>query len=277
MINQGPVVFLARGMLAPAGLPDAAAFAARSGRDVQMILRMPPRTEHVIFQKRIEMLRESLPDDLRQTPITGVHPKELHPTLHELAGAEGGLLALVPMRRGNPFRAVMPNDFERLLLDASLPVLALPPNGTLGPVRKILFPADFSPRSTAAFEQTIELCERADAELHLLHVFGPDRLLPSEQDLQRRQAAATPRELLAIDQEHLRSLGASASERGLRVVTATAEGRAHSAILRYIRAQQIDLVVMATHGPRTSEDILLGTTTTRVILASPVGVIGIQA
>ncbi len=274
---NGTFFFITNSFHTPVGLSSVAALATHLGNELQIYLKMPPRTEAIIFKKRIEILQESLPEDLGPIPITGVHSKEFAPTLNELAKQGGALLALVPTRRGNPIRAFSNNDYERLLIEGSLPVLALPRDGKLGLIKKVLFPADLSPRSEAALQQTIDLCKRLDAELHLLHIYGTDGLLPSERDMQKRRAATSPRELFELDQNQLKELAARATDQGITTVIATAEGRAHTAILNYIRTQQINLAIMASHGPRNSEDILLGTTTARVILHSNVPVIGVPA
>jgi nucleotide-binding universal stress UspA family protein len=276
-LNDGPILFMTGDLRASKVMPALATFAHTTGRGLEILLRMPARTEPVIFKKRIEMHRESLPDELKQIPLKGLHPNEIAPALQTYASNGGGIIALNPIRRGNPGRMVFNNDYERLLIDGPLPVLVLPRSGALGSIKRVLFPADLSPRSEAAFDQTIAFCQQVGAELHLLHVYGPDGLLPSEQDREQRLAAPTPRALFQIDQDAMRRLIQRASEADLTVTSANAEGRAHTQILAYSAAQQIDLVVMATHGPRSADDILWGTTTHRVILAGTVAVIGIQA
>jgi nucleotide-binding universal stress UspA family protein len=82
---------------------------------------------------------------------------------------------------------------------------------------------------------------------------------------------------MLIDKEQLRALAARAISQGVRTRIHTAEGRAHAQILAYAAANAIDLIVMASHGPRTSEDILLGSTTVRVIERAPVAVLAMRA
>jgi nucleotide-binding universal stress UspA family protein len=137
----------------------------------------------------------------------------------------------------------------------------------------VLFPADLAPRSEQLFDEAVALCARLGAELHLLHVFGPDRLLPSEVDAARRAAAQTPRELYDIDKEQLQSLADRAAAVGVAAVAGRAEGRAHQQILAYTRTSPIDLIIMATHGPRTTSDILFGTTTASVMRKATVPVL----
>lgn len=188
-----------------------------------------------------------------------------------------GIVALRPTRRGPLLRFLVGSSYEHLLRQGPPSVLALPDSGQLPSVARVLFAADLSPRSHAAFDEAIALCKALSAELHILHVYGGDRLLPAEQDLARRAATTSPYELMAIDKEQLRALANRAAAQTVRAHVKTAEGRAHAQILAYAAASAIDLIVMASHGPRTSEDILLGSTTVRVIQSAPVAVLAIRA
>lgn len=213
-----------------------------------------------------------LPDD-----VFTVWPEHVNAVLATFAASDGRLLALLPTRHRGLVRMFVGNDFERLIRPGALPLLALPPTGALPPLRRVLFPADFAPRSESAFTHTLALCSAFGAELHIVHVYGADALLPSETDQARRSATTTIRDLLAIDRDLLSKYATRATEAGISVQTATAEGRAHDVINRYANDQAIDLIVMATHGSRTPEDILLGTTTARTICAANVPVLVIPA
>jgi nucleotide-binding universal stress UspA family protein len=273
---DGPMIFLSRAMRAPATLGTVVQFAKATRRNLRILVQMPGRIEESLLKKRISMWRESLPTELQYLPIEGVRSTALRPTLHAIAQKSAGLITLIPSRRGNPTRAFSHNDYETLLIEGPLPVLALPKTGELPTVKTILFPIDLSPRSDAVLDQTLVLCKDLGCSLHLLHVYGDDRLLPAEMDMEQRLAAKSPRELFAIDQAHIKKLAEHANDNGVITTAATAEGRAHEQIGRYVKEQSIDLVVMATHGPRNSTDIFLGSTTIRTILKSPVPVIGVQ-
>lgn len=208
-----------------------------------------------------------------QPAVLAIRAEHLAAALATFATAGGRLLALRPTRRGGLLRALAGNVEETLLRACPLPILALPERGQLPAIRRVLFAADLAPRSVPALDQTIALCRQLGAELHLLHAFGDDGLLPAERDTARRAATATVRDLLAIDQQQLQSLSSRASDGGVAARLATAEGRAHAAIAAYVAANAIDLIVLAAHGPRGAEDILLGSTTARVIRASAVPVL----
>lgn len=273
-VTSGTVAFLTKGEnLSLSAFPAITEFAAAIDRKPSVIVRLPDRIEDGVAEQRVEDVRSRLPAVNGGVAVQGVRPKELRPALLDIANTSNGIAALLPTRRGGLSRVLQTNFYERLLHDGPLPILALPSDGRMRPIKRLLFPADYSPRSDAAFEWAADLAARLGAELHLLHVFGPDRLLESEIDIEKRSAAQSPGELYQIDKDTMATLGERASARGVRAVCETAEGRAHEQILVYTQKAAIDLIVMSSHGPRSYEDILYGTTTTRVIQKSPIPVL----
>ena len=272
---QGPIVFLTPGSPESlAALPGLADFASALGRSltVMHLLGASERPSDSRVAGAIATLSSSNP----QPDTFSVPADDIHTALATIAEATGGVLALMPKRPRSIERFVVGNEFERLLRYGPLPVLALPAGGRLAPPSRVLFPADLSPRSAAAFAEAVAICQAVDAELRLLHVFGDDRLLPSELDQTRRSSAKSPHELLSIDQKQLGALVDQAAAQGVRASWHTAEGRAHDQILGYVAASAIDLIVMPSHGPRSIEDILRGSTTVRVVQKSPVAVLAMR-
>lgn len=277
LLTGGPVVYLTSGSpKSLAGLTATTKLAAQLDRPTNILVQLPFRAQPTIADKIIAGVRDTLPDNL-DLPVEAARPSELRPALKKVAESTGGTVALIPTRRHGLSRLLVNNRFERLLHDGPLPVLVLPDGGQIDPVTRVLFPADFSPRSEAGFDQTVAYCRHVGADLHLLHVYGADGLLASETDRERRSAANSPFELLQIDQENLELLRARAEAQGVRTVAATAEGRAHQKILQYAAAEGINLIVMASHGPRNQEDIWRGTSTVRVTLDTKLPVLAFHA
>lgn len=275
-ITTGPLIVPTTGLDAVLGaLPGVAAFAVSQGRPLIVLHALGKRYEDYARRRvseSVAQLNGSGPSDVITVP-----QKERAARLRELA-AGGGLLVTLPRRRGFVTRlASMIADYEQLILESPLPVLALPPDGALpSEIRSVLFPIDLSPRSLAALDDVVALCAARGAELHLLHVFGPDRLLASEVNQAERAAAKSPAELYQLDKRHMEELAERARQAGARVTLQQGEGRAHDAILGYLQPHAIDLIVMATHGPRSNEDIWYGTTTARVIRRAGVPVIAVR-
>jgi nucleotide-binding universal stress UspA family protein len=276
-LHAGPLVLLTDGT-SLAALPGLLMLASAldcpcSILDVSGAERSP------ISDARIAAIMSTLPPDAQQSApsVTTVSRNDdIASVLRDRAGATGGIVAFQPARQGKLSRWVGGNEIPRIL-HRGFSVLALPPDGTLPPISRVLFPIDLSPRSDDPLDQTIELCRTLAAELHLLHVFGGDRLLPSEQDIAARKMARSPLELLRVDQQHIHRLAERSNERNVRTLAHTAEGRARAEILRYAAEQRIDLIVMATHGPRTLEDMVLGTTTAQVVHGASTPVLAMRS
>lgn len=270
-LSAGPIVFLTPGS-APslAALPGLAAFAAALGRRLS-ILQLLERPGEPGAAPVAALANGGPPPEYRS-----VAPEGVGAALRQIAGTTGGILALLPRRPGPFGRLLIGSEYERLLRGGPLPVLALPASGRIAPPARVLFPSDLAPRSTAALDETVALCRGLDAELHLLHVFGDDRLLPAELDQEQRRAAQSPRALLELDRARLQALADGAAAQGVRASCQVAEGRAHAQILRYAAANAIDLIVMSSHGPRSIEDIFLGSTTARVIHDAAVPVLAMS-
>lgn len=255
-----------------AGVPGLAQLAQALGARLAIVHLLSQRQVAAADSRRIA---DALPAEA-QAAVLAVPADQLTATLAALEPAAGDLLALLPERPNSLVHALIGTRYERLLRSGSLPVLALPPNGQLPRIQRVLFAADFAARSEPALTQTIALCQALAAELHLLHVFGEDRLLPGEQDAARR-ATTTPGQLLRLDQATLQTMAGQASAAGVSVQIHTGEGREHAGILACAAANAIDLIVLASHGPRSSEDILLGSTTARVIQRAKVAVLAFPA
>jgi nucleotide-binding universal stress UspA family protein len=132
-------------------------------------------------------------------------------------------------------------------------------------VGRILVPIDFSEAADAALQHGIEIAQTYGAEIDLLHVveepfyppaYGPDVATFPTQDVMERvetQLADTARE--EIGYEH--------------VMVSARTGSPSSEILDYVDENEVDLVVMATHGRTGLDRVLLGSVAERVLRQSP--------
>ena len=277
-ITKGPIIIPTTGMDRSLDIiPGVAAFAGAHRRPLYVVHVLDRRYEDYSTRRVAEALANL--NGLAPAEVIVVSPKERLPRLRTLAASEGGVVALLPQRRSFVGRLVrLITDYEQLMLEGPLPVLALPPSGELpAAVRRVLFPIDLASRSEPALDDVAAFCKQVGAELHLLHVFGPDRPQLSESDQAERDATGSPSELYQVSKRRMQALAERAGAQGARVVLNQAEGRAHAAILGYIHPHDVDLIAMATHGPRNGEDIWYGTTTARVIKDAKVPVIAIRS
>lgn len=142
---------------------------------------------------------------------------------------------------------------------------------------RILLPTDFSPSSDAALEYATMLAERLGASLHVLHVIEePDVAGGWGSEVFISQL---PRLREAAQQDAERRLNAivTANERGRpRVSTEIADGRAARTIVEVARRQQIDLIVMGTHGRGGVARLLLGSVTEKVLRTASCPVLAVR-
>lgn len=279
-INNVPLIFTTTGLDKGLSLlPNIAGFAATLKRNLRIVHVLGKRYR-THAERQMAAAIEALPQsDGLSHELIRIEPKQHQETISEIAGSSGGILTVLPTRHNfvNRLLAMM-SDYEKQMIEGPLPILALPRNGSLPTsIRRVLFPIDLSPRSNNALDQAAAFAHAMNAELHLLHVFGDDRLLPAEVDSSIRHAARSPRELYQLDKDHVQKLAERANNSGVKTTSITAEGRAHTGILNYCGTEQIDLVIMASHGPRSSEDIWYGTTTARVIKGAQIPVIALRA
>ncbi|MCF8061319.1 MAG: universal stress protein [Deltaproteobacteria bacterium] len=145
------------------------------------------------------------------------------------------------------------------------------------PVKKLLFPVDLSEVSPRIAPWVLDLANTFDAEVHLVFV--------ARRFEQFSTVYVSPRSIEAFEQEI--SQGA---ERGLeefvkahfeskgftRCVRRVVLGDAAEEILDYIRAENIDLVVMGTHGRKGLERVLFGSVADHVVKMSTVPVLTVN-
>lgn len=136
----------------------------------------------------------------------------------------------------------------------------------------ILVPTDGSPDAENAIARAFDLAQTGDATIHVLHVIDPGLtsvdLDSTESEKLRRQSEKHGREATVRIQER-------ATDLGLDTVRAVHERTPYRAILKYIDENEIDLVVMGTHGRTGGERARLGSTTERVITLADVPVMAV--
>lgn len=142
--------------------------------------------------------------------------------------------------------------------------------------KTILAPTDFSERATAALLHARILAARFGASIHLLHVLeDPVRGIGLE------EGYTLPDDYLTRAREH--------THQRLEKILTEEEGQSHSAVLaikegspfveivRYAREQNVDLIVMGTHGRRLLAHMLLGSVAEQVLRKAPCPVLVVRA
>jgi nucleotide-binding universal stress UspA family protein len=148
--------------------------------------------------------------------------------------------------------------------------------GAMIVLKNILVATDFSEPSANALAYGRDLARAYNATLHVLHVTEDVLMRYSPEvgfavpDLQKDLEQAARRELDAII--------TADDVRTLRVVPAieTATGAANG-ITSYATAQQIDLIIVGTHGRGAVKQFLMGSVAERVVRTAPCPVLAVRA
>jgi nucleotide-binding universal stress UspA family protein len=141
-------------------------------------------------------------------------------------------------------------------------------------LKNILVPSDFSECSEQAVLYGLELARKFDATLHLLHVVQD----PAAQAWAAEGFAMPLLEVIEQWQKQAeeRLTAAVPLADRARVRAAATVGSPYPEILRYAEEQEIDLIVMGTHGRGGVRHMLLGSIAEKVVRRSPCPVLTVR-
>ncbi|KTG08243.1 universal stress protein [Haloferax profundi] len=136
---------------------------------------------------------------------------------------------------------------------------------------EILLPVDGSPAGEQAIPHVFGLAEQYGSTVHVLFVA----------DDTRDSVSVMGGSILdTLEQEGQRVVDefvARAEERGISATGDVLRGTPYEAIIDYADEHDVDVIVMATHGRRGVERVLLGSVTERVVRTAPVPVLTVHA
>ena len=144
--------------------------------------------------------------------------------------------------------------------------------GRVSPVMydRILLPTDGSDAGNRAVDQAVGLAAETGAALDLLFVVED---IPYAPEMVDDTVEAQIRE---VGEATLADIQERAGAAGVEVTEAIRDGAPHEAILEYAAEEDVDAVVMGTHGRRGLERYLLGSVAERVVRLSPVPVLTVR-
>lgn len=135
-------------------------------------------------------------------------------------------------------------------------------------IRHILAPTDFSAPAMQAVTAAFELAQTFGAMLTILHVVEPPSYLVGS----HASAHQAPLVLKALEEQAIREVdhiltqmsGASA-----KIARRVVVGVPYQRIIEIAAAEQVDLIVMATHGHTGLRHLVLGSVAERVVRLAP--------
>ena len=131
--------------------------------------------------------------------------------------------------------------------------------------KNILLATDFSSASEAALNHAMAIGGHYSSKLYIAHVIGQEftDLLPPEVTTTRLEHAEE------LTQQKMEQLVGAARQRGVQCQTMIGQGAVWNALLDMIRQNDIDLVVVGTHGRRGMRKLLLGSVAEEVFRLAP--------
>lgn len=141
-------------------------------------------------------------------------------------------------------------------------------------LKRILVPIDFSDCSKKALQYAKPFAEQFHAEIVLLHVSSVNYMVAEGFggiDLPTLRA-----DLIEDAEKQLGEIAKVLESKDAAATLIVREGRAASEIVALAKEENIDLIVMATHGYSSIKHVLLGSVTENVVRHAPCPVLAVR-
>ncbi len=171
---------------------------------------------------------------------------------------------------------------ERLMRILPCPLLVLRGSEELAdrrtprnfPFKKILVGCDFSADASLALEYSLSMAQEFESEMHLVHVvepYGYKSLFKLPQSFGKK----FKQDLYDMIKEKLNSLVPAEALDWIGLETRLLVGKPYAELVRYAEMNDIDLIALGIRGQGMVEELLVGSTTDRVIRQAPCPVLSI--
>lgn len=143
-------------------------------------------------------------------------------------------------------------------------------------VGRILYPTDFSDPSACALKYAAEMAKKFGAELVLLHV-----LLDESQMVSFYLPQLTVKNLSKDMEDGARAkmeefIKETDTLDGISYSTEMVKGIADDEIVKYAKENDVDMIVIGTHGRTGLEHVIFGSTAEKVVRSSPCPVLTVR-
>lgn len=141
-------------------------------------------------------------------------------------------------------------------------------------MKRILVPTDFSAHAENALKAAAQIAKKNNCEIFLLHMLE----VPSQMNDAITGASGIPEVMLFLQKakEALENTKTKNFLKGIEVSAHLKFEKAHDGILTFSKKNNIDLIVMGSHGVSGIEEMLIGSNTERVVRLSEIPVLVIK-
>lgn len=144
-------------------------------------------------------------------------------------------------------------------------------------IEKILIPTDFSEQSKVAVPYALDMANRYDAELHVIHVFDEAALDPMFFSYSEKNAQEFFNEVEEGFEAEVESFLDIPGELDVNLYPVLANGNPFVEIIRYAKEQDMDMVIIGTHGRTGLSHMLLGSVAEKVIRKAHCPVLAVRS
>ncbi len=138
----------------------------------------------------------------------------------------------------------------------------------------IVCPVDFSEYTEGILKYAVSIAKKYDARVHLLHV------IPNLNYFTPYESFLTPENLVLIERniekEIEKDFEKIVKKIDMPVIKIIKTGVVFVEIIDYIKEENIDLVIMGTHGRSGIEHILIGSVAEKILRRSPCPVLTVR-
>ncbi len=145
-------------------------------------------------------------------------------------------------------------------------------------IKDVMAPTDFSEPSDVAVRYAKALAENFHARLHLVHVLDENALIYpwTAPDGAPLALGAARTELEHLAQDRLGKILSPAEREAFSAKVVILSGSPFLEIVHYAKAQNIDLIVMGTHGRGPFAHMLMGSVAEKVVRKAPCPVLTVR-
>ncbi|MDH7445398.1 universal stress protein [Aquimarina sp. 2201CG14-23] len=135
-------------------------------------------------------------------------------------------------------------------------------------MKKILVPTDFSPQAESALKVAAQIAKKNDCQIYLLHILEmPVHLVDL---MSSSNSAPAPEAVFFMQQTHKKFEEVMASDylQGLEVIETVSFEDVLQGIIDSCEKNQIDMIIMGSHGSSGFEELFIGSNAEKVVRTS---------
>ncbi len=142
-------------------------------------------------------------------------------------------------------------------------------------IKKILVPIDFSDYSKNALKYAVQFAKQFNAKIYLVYVVEP-MIYPADFSMGQVAIPSADIDLHSRAEEELKKLSKDIINGSLQVEILIKTGKPFVEIIETASANDVDLIIIATHGHTGVEHLLFGSTAEKVVRKAPCPVLTLR-